>query len=236
MASDSVSIATDLMVALNATAYRSKIKYLLPLLGSNLAAVRVPLIDVLGVGPVANTGFVDADFSQATGLQGGSGKRLTAPFKASDIGTGNNGGIGFWDTNVSISETSYLCGALETDGTQYNFYFASGLTFFGWGSGAGTDASVAVTPTNGHFYGQSSSTTSRELFKDGALLVSDTDTATRTMVEDKFIVIMGDSFSGGRSYLGRFACVYFTDGQLTSGEVASLNSLLQSYLITPTGR
>src|SRR5690606_9772595 len=74
---DSVNIALALHGNLQNKSFYTKIIYLMPFLGGNLAAARVPLIDRLNVGIATNVNFSDGDFSQSSGLtSNGANERL----------------------------------------------------------------------------------------------------------------------------------------------------------------
>lgn len=232
---DSVFLANQLIVAIQAASFDTKIIGLWPLLGANLASARVPLRDTLGVGIALNTGFVDADFNQATGLQGdGSLKILTLGMKPSELGASNNGGLGYWENNISFA------GPSEAPIGRYNILLdnrflidlRSTLRAFRWG-GAGNGASEAVAADNAHYYGQRSIATDRSLYRNGTLLATNTVSDPTAGAGDKDIQLMGGD---GISWAGRCAVAYVTDGTLTAGEITALHALLNTYLIAATGR
>ncbi len=237
---DSKAICLDLSEQLEAASYFSKLIWLVPLLGSNLAAARVPLIDVLSVGIMGYTGFVDADFTQATGIKGnGSSKILDTGIKPSQLGASNNGGLGYWENQISATGTSpgepMACwGAGNTEGYAIDFRSSNrGLYWGGFGSGA----LDAVAGTNGHYYGQRSSATLREAFFNGASIATNTSSDSAGGAADFTVGLMGINKSGTIFYSNcRCACAYMTDGTMSSGDIAALHTLLDTYLITPTGR
>ena len=239
LASNSVTIAANLMAELRRKSYNQKIVYLLPLLGTNLAAAIVPLRDKFNVSSPANINFVDADFSQSTGLQGnGSNKALDLRLKPSQLGTGSNGGLGYWETNVNFTGSSdnTPIGCRDSATTHlYQLELYSANSGFYWGLVA-NGYTVAGSAANGDYYGQRSSATDRRLFIGGSPSGSNTSSDSATGVGDRNIYLMGRNYSSPTYWKGRCAVAYLTDGTLTDAEVSDLHSLLQNYLITPTGR
>ncbi len=240
---DSLRLANNLMAQLQGQSYRSKIVFLLPLLGRNtLNATRsfcVPLIDTIGTHITSAVSLVDADFSESTGLQGdGSGKRIDLSIKPSQLGSGSNGGLGFWENNIDFtgSGTEVIGCYGDAGSSRFVLDLRSTRKFFSWGS-PGNLAGPLTASTNGHYYGQRSSATSRELFFNGSSIGTDTTSDAAAGVSDSIIQIMGCNENGPQTFWkGRCAVAYLTDGTLTSGEVADFHTLLQTYLITPTGR
>jgi len=235
---NSVALADALIVQLKTKSYESKIKYLLPLLGSNLAAARVPLRDTLGVGIATNTNFVDANFSQATGLQGnGTSRYLDLLIKPSQLGTGSNGGIGYWEKSVSFSGTGVepigVYGVAAS--TRFVIDLRSAVRNFRWGT-ASNGAGDTTAAGNGHYYGQRSSATLRRLYFNGSTLASNTTSDAAAGTAEFNIRLLG-CYTGSSTYwAGRCAVAYLTDGTLSDADAADLHTLLTDYLITPTGR
>lgn len=239
--SDSVDIATSLMAEIRASTFANKIKMLWPLLGSGINAAVVPLIDGLSVGPSTNVGFVDADFDQTTGLQGnGTSKILDSKVKPSQLGAGNNGGLGWWEL-----DPGYLHGGVDTEtmginstaGQRFCIDLRSGIRrFFCWGSpGNSTDSATASVA--GNYYGQRSSATVRDFYMDGTLILGNTSSDAASDSAERNMALMGNNIGGvPNQYAGRCAAIYMTDGTLSPTEIADLHTLLDTYLITPTGR
>lgn len=245
-ASNSISLADALINAIAAASFNSKIIYLLPILGGNLATALVPLRDTLGVSSPTNSNFVDADFTQATGLQGnGTTKVLDSKIKPSQLGTGSNGGIGFWENNLSFSATGALIAySLQTDPNPNNydyFYISAGSSAseFAWNVNTGAFFTTYSTPSvNGHYYGQRASATSRTLYLNGTSVAVTTGSNGAPGASGGNFFILGTNRVGASTgyHNGRCAVAYMTDGTLTGAEVTAFNTLLQTYLITPTGR
>jgi len=238
----STIVANRLIRAIKGATWGSKIKYLLPLLGDNLAAALQPLRDTLGAGAPANANFANADFSESTGLQGnGTNKRLTLTgFSAASLGTGGNGGLGWWENNPPAASTTVLMGNYRTSTTAgFILYSSSGASAFRWGT-AGNSANAGPGYTanpSAHYYGQRSSATSRFLYLNGSAVDSDANSDAATGTGERTLTFFGaqnasDNFFWG----GRAACIYLTDGTLTSDQVAELYEILQAHLITPMGR
>ena len=238
---NSLSIASDLIDALVAETYGEAVKYLLPLLGSNLAAARVPLRDSLGVGIAGNSGFVDGDFTEATGLANSTeaAKRLDTLINPSQLGAGNNGGIGFWEVNWGAGTGVEPMGMYTNlvTGNRAAIDMRTTQETFRWGAPANYTG-ILTTASNGHLYGQRSSATARKIYKDGTQSGSTNTTSDPgTDLQERTIYIMGVNHPSGTTYWkGRCAVAYMTDGTLSDSDASALHTLLGTYLITPTGR
>lgn len=242
---NSIAIANALIVAIKRTGFNNSIVYLLPLLGGNLATALVPLRDQLGVGAATNTGFTNADFSQNLGLQGSTipSKYLDSGIFPSQLGGGtNNGGLGWWESDMANAITSgggtnvEPLGCYSTDNTErFSLDFRSSVRAGRWGS-PGNGPGDGVTPTNGDFYMQRSSATLRQLFYSGGFIAQNITADAATKSNNRTMLLSGNAGASTLPWGGRCACVYMTDGLLSSGDIAQLDQLLRSKLIVPTGR
>ncbi len=238
---NSVALASTLVAQLQAQTYYEKILWLLPLLGVGINAARVPLIDRLNKGAASNTGFVDEDFSEATGLQGnGTSKYLTTAIKPADLSiTGSLGGMGWWELGPTNNSLYEPIGAASADGVvrcaldlRVNFC----LYTFGSINYQKAVANYPAAASSSHFYGQKRSDSERKLFRAGAQIAianaSDTTSAPNVSIG------AWCSFYGSTvcPYPGRGGVSYLTSGDLSDAEVAALHTLLQTYLLQPTGR
>ncbi len=237
---NSFDYAQAICSSLALTSYNSKIIYLLPLLGSDLNAGLVPLIDVLGVGNPLNNGFTNTDFSENTGLQGdGTGKLLKTGIFPSQL-NGNNlyGGFGWWEGNMNITANSEAMGCydLATADRRWIVNFNINGSAIFWAT-PGTHGAFSSNPAvNGHYYGQYD--TDRKWYIDGALAGSDTSgfPAFANSRTDIYLVGSNEDTFGGKAWPGRCAISYLTDGTMTGAEIADWHTLLSTILIGPTGR
>jgi hypothetical protein len=239
---NSKSIACALITQLGLRSYSNKVKYMLPLLGSNLAAALVPLRNFVGASIPANVNFVNADFNESTGLQGdGLTKVLNTGVLVGQLGSGNNGGLGYWENNIPVSpggpEAMGCYAANNLNVPDNRFVIEIGV--FSWGQITNRCGGGGLV--NGHFYGQRSSPSNRQAFYNGSLLGfnSTSDTLPGALLTDP-IELMGCLARGNPDvqdyWNGRCAVAYMTDGTLTPSEIADFHSLLSTYLIAPTGR
>ncbi len=241
-AANSVGIADSLFTALADATYLAKLRYFAPLLGGNLAAARVPLIDTLSAGNLVNSGFGNADFSQTAGLAGGTGKRMTLPVAPSALGATNNGGLGWWELDAAGGFVGGdwpigIVNNLVADG-RFLLAISSGSASFRWGANANAAAQTAAQG-NGHYYGQRASATDRRLFRAGAQVASNTSSDGANGAGNAPFGVMSLQRLDGAPTLywgGRCGAMYLTTGVLTAGEAADFHTLLQTHLITPTGR
>lgn len=235
LAADSFTLASDLLAALMALSSYSKLKYFMPLLGDDLAAALQPLVDPGAIGRPTNMSFVDADFSQTTGLQGnGSSKALVTGFKPNALGSSNNGGCGWWELDLDTGGSGVVClGAFDTAVSQfYGLIPFSGFSpakQFGWSAFANV-AGNNVSSGNTHLYGQRSSAILRELYQSGTLQGgSNTTSDAATGAGDNFLWLMGHA-NGPQFWAGRMGLAYFTDGSLTAQEIADLHAALSDFM------
>jgi hypothetical protein len=241
--SNSLSICFGLCEALAERDYKPKIVALYPLLGGNVATARVPLIDKLGVGIATNNNFVDADFSQMTGLQGdGSTKSLDTLISAAVLdGAGIGGGLGYWELSAPAAfgpADIEPMGSYGDGGSRpYSLVAHGSGTGFRWGSGSSGVVSVSGPAFNAHYYGQRNSDVLREFFLSGELRGSDTTSIANTGAGDRTITILAVKGAAQiDEYAGRCGVAYMTSGNMTAAEVSDFHALLYHKLMVPTGR
>jgi len=233
--SNSLVIASRLVQVLQTKSYYPKIKYLLPLLGSGINAARVPLLDTFVVGAATNVNFVNADFSQATGLTG-DGATKYLDLLVSPLTLGTIAGVGFWNMAV-ITGGDYRCGA--TNGGESLRYVVDLRTIserFSWG--ASSNQVISGNPAiAAHYYGQQANTSSRILYRNAISVGSNTNTDSNSPVSNTMFLMAGDiGGSPGSWATGACGLFYMTDGSLSDGDIADFHSTLSSYLMAPTGR
>lgn len=232
--SNSLDIANVFILKLKQKSYYSKIIYLLPMLGKGIGAARAPIIDVLGAGNSTNVNFVNSDFSQSLGLQGnGSSKYLSVGIKPSQLGTSNNGGLGYWENNIGFGSNVEPMGCYASGSNRFVLDLRNSLQAFRWGV-AGNGASFGSTASNAHYYGQRSSSSSREIFKNGASLATNTTGDTTSGASDTDIAIVGSLEPAVTPWLGRCAVAYMTDGTMGSADITDFDIFLRDYLMKPT--
>lgn len=245
---DSIAIADALIIAIKASTFNAKIVWLNPLLGGDIIAAKMPLRDLYAVGMMADVGsanFVNADFTQATGLQSnGTTKLLDAKLTPDQIGDGSGpsylrGGIGYWERSFSTTGTDgavFGCYSPAPD-RRWMIDLRSDRQLFFFGAPA-EGCGVVVAPGNAHYYGQAFSFTDRRLFSNGADVGGNSVIASGSSREAvQTIKLMGASNGATMLYhQGLCGVAYLTNGQLTTTEIADLHTLLTTYLIGPTGR
>lgn len=235
---DSKAIALELVEQLQAWSGYPDFMYCLPLLGSNLAAARVPLVDVLNAGIATNSNFVDGDFSQATGLKGnGVDKLLDLGIKPTQLGASRNCGMGYWENQVDRTGSATDCpmGTRDDSGIQNKLFY--GATARGYYCGLAANGALDGTGQgNGHTYGNRSAANLREYYINGALTLSNTTSDAAAPANERNFALLAHYNTAPLFWKGRCACAYLTNGTLTGAEVADLHTLLNTYLITATGR
>jgi len=235
--------ADALIVALQGETYDAKVVWLAPFLGTNVAAHRVPLRDLLAVGPMLNggaTGFVDADCTNA-GIENATEKAayFDTHILPQDVNS-NDIGFGWWEGNIGFGSNVEPMGCYDSAGGNYRGVIDLRTTVQRGSYGfVSNGASVATTAANGHYYFQSTGTSSRKLFKDGVLIASNTTADTGFSSGNIYTMfVMGSQDHTGTAFpwKGRGLASYVTDGGLSDADAAAFHTLLDTYLITPTGR
>lgn len=242
----SLNVADGLVKWLKGSTYASKMMLLYPYLGVGIGAARAPLIDRLNAALLTNpypggTAFVDANFSEATGLQGtsGSGKIMSTNKTANLLNASAlQFGMGMWDRNLVVGSNSLNGSASGAETSRYGLDLRTSTanSIFRCGSGGPGAATVA---SSGHYYGQRSTSTASALYKDGnatpiaTAAVSDNPMAGAA---DFNMAVMGAGRPALTDWAGRVAVHYFTDGTLTTTEITDWHAALLALLITPTGR
>jgi hypothetical protein len=231
---NSLAIANNLVRILQTKSYYSKIRYLLPMLGSGINAARVPLVDAINAGTATNTSFVNADFTQSLGLQGNGTSKIfnlnTTPISAVC-------GIGYWENNMSYTGTDSSPMGIGESGPDRRWYLDLRATLknFSWGTYTNR-AELATAALGGHYYGQSAATNDRKLYFNGSQIASNTtsDSATLTALN---LRLMGWFYAGTTYYwAGRCGCAYITDGTFSAQEITDFHETLSNNLFAPTGR
>lgn len=236
---NSIAIANQFIRAIKGKSYFTKIQYLLPMLGKGINAARIPLIDRLNVGGATNTNFVDADFNQSTGLQGnGSNKLLNSLITPGQLGTSNNGGLGWWENNISFAGNgSEVMGAYSNDASnRYSIDLRNFTAFFPWGSPGNNAGNGGNPATNGHYYGNRSSATSRVFYKNASQTGTNSANDSASGASERNIYIMAINDGTTFYWPGRCAVTYLTDGTFSSDEIIDFDIVLREYLLGPTGK
>ncbi len=240
---NSVILANEAVVGLKEIGGFTRFKYLLPMVGGNLVTGIYPLIDTLGVGPPTNSGFGNSSFSENTGLQGDGVHILDSNIFPSQLGSNDNGGIGWYENNITggISTNSTPTGYVHNPGggtQEYSIFMSSSSYGFGWGKNG--EISISGAPTNGSYYGQRASAVTRSFSVNGIPLAysSVDDLATDTSFTG--IRFMGLETSnvvpGPRYWRGRCGYAYLTDGTLTSEEIQAVARVLTNALVIRAGK
>ena len=219
--------------AADSASYASKIKLILPMVGTNLLSARLPYRDSVNAGHVQNvsSNFVDADFSENTGLQGnGAGKVLWC--NGYDLGAlsgTTNGGFGFWETNISLVSPGHCYGARSASlFTCYLDYPTPRILIY-WGTGNKNYA--GLVPGNNHYYIQFTTSGGMRFFINGALY--DTDGTNNFQNSGHFHICGIDGSFTGPTRCGLY---YLTNGALTDADVANWHEILKHKLILATGK
>jgi hypothetical protein len=254
-----IDIVNTLSVQINASGLRPAIMYLLPFIGSDIAASTVPLI--AGQSAATATGIV-------TTFRSGSPRSIGSPTVGTATGYAGNGtsialetglypwncpnasgftagnvGLGYWSRAVAFTgSATIVCGSNKMASQATDFRYCIDLRataeFFSWGN-VSNRAATAVSATNAHYYGERASQTSRILYKNGSSVATSTANdpcnTTNSMHTIQVLGVFGAS--DAQNYFKDTAGVfYITDGSLGSSGASAFHTLLNTYLISATGR
>ena len=239
LTSSSETVASRLAERIASRTYAPKIIYLLPFLGADVTAATVPLVDIYRYGRCTNVNMGGGDFSESTGLQGNaSNKYFIAPLGPYQLGP-TTGGMGWWENNFVAggSNTEATCWGDGSPDNRFTLDLRNTRRFFSWGHISTGIVNQNISASNGNWYGQKLSTTSRRFFLNGALLTSSAVSDSAIPSAAGRFDVCGANYNGSHTpYSGRGACCYYTSGLLTDAEVLDLHNDLYETLIQPLGR
>ncbi|MBC2592702.1 DUF2163 domain-containing protein [Ruficoccus amylovorans] len=228
LGTDTLAICNQLAASLRGTSAWSKIIYLAPFLGTNLAAASTPLVNRLGWPRPTMYNLTDNDVGDALGIR----KLTTSGYLRIDLPAAlrpRNIGVGMWRLAGAVSLIGDSSGA-------YLYVRSTGAVTFTYG-GFSVYASGTLSPAAarlGHWYGTASlSSPYGELFHGGQLFA----TAPRTGTQDN-----GQwhdqhyLFGGSVESSEQLGVSYVTSGQVSAAEAAELHDVLEAALMVPTGR
>jgi hypothetical protein len=232
---EEAEICNQIISQIDAAGYRSKIKYFLPFLGSNINSAIQPLIDDIAVGAPTNDGFVDADFDRATSIVHASPDTNTLITSFNVSTNPELLGLGAY-TLTKDATGAYLLGYINDANTKsWDLVVASNpIKRFTYGSSSSNGASVttAISQAAG-YYGQSPNYSERKLYVDGSYVAQNLNAAAPTGYNDNTFYIYGSILNSSKlAFYGSLACAYFTTGDLTPTEIAHLNTLIDEQLVT----
>lgn len=227
----SKTIALNLADAIASASYVGKIRYLLPFLGADLTAARMPLVDSPTAGIATNNGFVGGDFSEATGLQDNGTKTLNTNFTAAVLGASGSGGLGVGIRTFGTG--TWTIGSRNAGSAQiYGLaIYADELMY--WGDGATAFSSLAAGGAK-HYYGQRAATNDRKLYANATQIASATAVGSVSGIGTFTIYVGG--IDTGNMCNHQLSFAYGTTGDMSGAEITAFDTLLTTYLITPTGR
>jgi hypothetical protein len=216
--------------------------YVLPMLGSDIIAASVPLIDPYSLGiadfSAGAAAFVDADFSRTAGLQGnGSSKIVKVPFNPGQL---SSTGIISQGCDVREFDNSGTAGGVFStywnNGNNNIFGLRrSGTPSLVWSYGqvsVTTQAEyVAALVEPSHVVGTTRALNDKELYLNGVSVATNTNTSGSQWANtgDSDWPLMGDTLSGGlRYWAGRMGVAWWRNAGLTDTEVGYINDAVSA--------
>jgi hypothetical protein len=230
-------IANNTVKALKAAGLFDKI-YLLPLLGSDLPAAKVPLCNYDRLPWPVWTAFVNGDFTATTGLQGnGTTKYIRFPYKFQRIGSSYLFGLFWWELNYSGAGNVEAMGCYgSSDTNRYCLDLRPTLQAFRAGPPATNSAQDNTTATNGAYHGIRESISALKLLKNGVKIAEDTNLSAIAGADDQDIHAFGLKPTGSAlPWPGRAGCIALTMN-MSEAEAVTLYQILRDNLMIPTGR
>jgi len=205
-----ITIIDGLVKALNASGIGAKMVALYPMMGISENSFGFALYDTGNKGKAFVEGFTSGDVSLSGGLVGnGSTKSMSTNYKPNELGSSNNGGMGWWGMSYDTGGTTnnVVMGCSNNGGTYY--YALRSHPFpqadILWGltaNGAVTNAGgTYINPS--HIYGQRESATLRRVCLNGSTLTTNTTSDATSGAGDKNIRLFGWDVGSIQYYNGR---------------------------------
>jgi hypothetical protein len=211
--------------------------------GTGLNAALVPLYRAASLGDTqlgnttdTNVGglFVSGDYSEATGLQGASGKYLNTGFLASTLNRSNTH-ISIYGTSLTTAPGSFgsLIGArnasagdiIQFDGKRSvasNTYFSH--------SGPSLSAEGSPVASSGHLMGVSRTSTDLKVYSNGTSTGSQTSDRTSGTLVNIAMFVFANNFNGTASDISGMLCRQYSIGLgMTAAQVGSYYSAVQAF-------
>lgn len=173
-----------------ATGYVNSISLLYAFIGNSLVAVRVPLLDLRGIGPGLIQGFTTADIGNTLGLKcSGTTNAKFIDTRATlgqlcGVQYSNQGaavadclGGMFWGERNGTFGTSVvepMGGYDPSSGNRFVLDLRSNLKGGRWGQPANTATTVATTASNKHYFIEDVADNSRVAYEDGVSFATNT--------------------------------------------------------------
>jgi hypothetical protein len=223
---DTLAYCNHFATSLRACAAWSKIIYLNPFLGTNLAAACTPLLNRLGWPRPTTQNLDDGDVGDALGLRALSGPWRVMQISIPSGSRPSNAGLGAWViegdyTAFGNGSTVYLSPRAQYL-FQNNANKVNGTLPAGWSHLS-------------HWFGQGDLTGSyTSLYRNGQILASAPHTTDYDSGQ-----YLNPYYVAGAGTVGvpwRLGISYMTSGGLSAIEAAELHDVIEATLMVPTGR
>lgn len=240
LGTNSIRYAKSLISTLSGINILPKLPLVIPLLGNDINAAIQPLINKCNCNPI-NAGFINSDFSEISGLNGGYGKLVHLQIRPTDIAIWNRGGLGYWELNIpSAIDCEVFGGYRSSEDNRFQIFLRTSTPrqLFWWGSPSNANAGSTVEAAgNNHYLGQrtGSSPGSCSLYKNGIIVGSSSTSADSAPGADIVkLTLMGATFTDTQTvstyHSGRCGIAYLSDGTLTTGEIYSLHTGISGWM------
>jgi len=190
---------------------------------------------------LGSPGFDSPTFYNETGtlggLQGASGKYLSTGFPTNTLSAGNRHLAAYVRSNPLAAYTEFLgsetSGGVGTNQFLLGYQVDNNRVSFRCGSTSSAGAVSAVQTAGGFWIGSSPTTTTADLFKNGAVEVSGASTSVGTPDSSPvFVMAMNRSSTPAATdyFLGRM-CAYSIGLSMNSTQAANYNTAMQAFQV-----
>lgn len=224
----SITKNNALVTALFQFGLRSKITRLQTYAGS-FAALGAPLIKDFGAGNDGINGFVSGDYSETTGLTGGTSKYIGTGFNPSSIPNTNSWHMGAYVRTGSDASTHLMGVQTGVGDTALLVSFAGTSYWDSWNSSTGR-CSTADSAGTGLYIGTRTTSSASNLYKNGTSIASTAGAVGTPPNADLVVHAFNDSGASGIiSFTARTVALYTMGSGLSATDVANYYKAVQAY-------
>ncbi len=204
---------------------RAKLLRLNLYVGNNLGACLSPVFNDIGFTTDSNPGFIEANFSEATGLTNDGSKWSSLGFNTSSLGTDDSLHLGTY----TLTKTGVYGGSIgSSDNTNYDYYSHQSGISYGNMHSAGNFVSI-VDGGIGHYVASRIASNDLQLYKNG-VSVSSQASPGGTRIGNYNVLVGAINYAAiiGAKQFGASAGYHAGTG-LTASNVTLLYNALQAF-------
>lgn len=199
--------------------------------GDQLTAALVPLKVGAGSATDTNVNFVSGDYTEATGLTGnGSSKYLNTGLNASTLTTNSTHLAVYNRSSSAVGGGRHIGVSAGIDGFAIVAPFTDGGFYsdqYNFTAGAGR-VSVAVSGPYGFLLGSRTSSSSHQIFKNGASVAS--NTGSGGSIPSLNIFVFAWNLTGSpNTYTSHVLAGYSVGSGMTASEASDYNTIMEAF-------